>query len=52
MARQKELKVDKRGTASIGQRKMGHVLVLYPTALMARSFLGMNSGIIFATDMG
>ena len=38
--------------ASIGQRGMGHGLVLYLIALMARSCLGRNSGIIFASDMG
>ena len=37
---------------SIGKRGMGHVLALYPTALKARSCLGRNSGIIFASDMG
>ena len=39
-------------TTSIGQRGMGHGLVLYPTALTTRSCLGRNSGIIFASDMG
>ena len=39
-------------TASIGQLGMGHGLALYIIALMARSFLGRNSGIIFASDIG
>ena len=39
-------------TASIGQRGMGHGLALYLIALMARSCLGRNSRIIFASDMG
>ena len=42
----------KRGTASTGQRLKGHGLALYPIVLMARICLGMNSGIIFASDMG
>ena len=39
-------------TASIGQLGMGHGLALYPAALMSRSCLGRNSGIIFASDTG
>ena len=39
-------------TAYIEQQGMGHGLVTYLIALMARSCLGMNSGIIFASDMG
>ena len=52
LARRKDLREDKRGTASIGQIGMGRGLALYTTALTARSCLGRNSGIIFASDMG
>ena len=38
--------------ASIGQRVIGHGLALYLIALLARSCLGRNSEIIFASDMG
>ena len=37
---------------SVGQRGMGHGLALYLIALMARSCLGRNSRIIFASNMG
>ena len=39
-------------TASIGQLGTGHGLALYRIALMERSCLRRNSGIIFASDMG
>ena len=39
-------------TASIGQQGIGHGLVLYPTALRAWRCIGINSVIIFASDMG
>ena len=42
----------KRGTASIGQRVMGHSLAEYPTTLTSQSFMRRNSKIIFASDMG
>ena len=49
--RQKDLAGGQMRIASIVQQGMGHVLVLYPTALTVRSFSGKNSGIIFALDM-
>ena len=52
IARQRSLRVDNIETASIGQRLMGNGLAPYPTALIARSCLRNNSGIIFTSDMG
>ena len=46
------LQVTKRGTVSIGQKVMGHELVMYPTDLTAGSCLRRNYGIIFTSDMG
>ena len=41
-----------KGTASIGQRGMGHGLALYPTTLTAQSCPRRNYGIIFASYTG
>ena len=52
LARQTDLAGGQKRNRLHRQRSMGHGLALYLTALMARSYLGRNHSIIFASDMG